>query len=70
MQHDDLIYAGHILDMARKAVEKLQGLSRADFDQDENLRLALSIPFRTWVKPLTVFLAIFGPAIRKFPGIG
>jgi uncharacterized protein with HEPN domain len=31
-----------MLDMARKAASKAQGISRADFDRDENLRLALA----------------------------
>jgi uncharacterized protein with HEPN domain len=37
----DLVYVGHMLDIARKAVSKTQGLSRAAYDADENLRLAL-----------------------------
>lgn len=42
MQRDELLYLGHMLDMARKAVEKLYGRRRRDFDEDENLRLALA----------------------------
>lgn len=42
MRKDDLVYAGHMLDMARKASEKVKGKTRADFDQDENLRMALT----------------------------
>jgi uncharacterized protein with HEPN domain len=42
MQRDELLYVGHMLDMARKAVEKLRGRPRRDFDEDENLRLALA----------------------------
>lgn len=42
MRKDDLVYAGHMLDMARKAAEKVKGKTRADFDQDENLRMALT----------------------------
>lgn len=38
----DLVYVGHMLDMARKAVEKTAGTSRAVYDNDENLRLALT----------------------------
>ena len=38
----DLVYAGHMLDTARKVTDKVQGLSRQQFDQDENLRLALT----------------------------
>jgi len=37
----DPVYVGHMLDMARKAVGKTQGLSREAYDADENLRLAL-----------------------------
>jgi len=42
MEKDDLVYAGHMLDIARSAVNKIAHLSRADFDSDENLRLALA----------------------------
>jgi uncharacterized protein with HEPN domain len=41
MSPRDVVYIGHMLDMARKAVSKTQGLSRAAYDEDENLRLAL-----------------------------
>ena len=37
----DLVYVGHMLDMAKKAVSKTEGLSRDAYDADENLRLAL-----------------------------
>lgn len=42
MQKDDLVYAGHMLDMARKASDKVAGKTRAEYDQDENLRMALA----------------------------
>jgi uncharacterized protein with HEPN domain len=42
MQKDDLVYAGHMLDLARKAAGKVVGKTRAEYDQDENLRLALA----------------------------
>ena len=41
MLRRDLVYVGHMFDMARKAVGKTQGLSRETYDADENLRLAL-----------------------------
>src|SRR5204862_427544 len=41
MSPRDLVYVGHMLDMARKAVSKAQGLSREAYDADENLGLAL-----------------------------
>jgi len=39
---DDLVYMGHMLDFAIRAVEKLKGKNRKNFDEDENLRLALT----------------------------
>ena len=42
MRHDDLVYAGQMLDLARKAIAKVEGLDRNDYDRDENLRLALT----------------------------
>jgi uncharacterized protein with HEPN domain len=41
MSPRDLVYVGHMLDMARKAVGKVQGLARDAYDTDENVRLAL-----------------------------
>jgi len=41
MSPRDLVYVGHMLDMAKKAISKTQGLSRGAYDADENLRLAL-----------------------------
>ena len=42
MPKDDQVYVGHMLDVARQAVAKVQGKTRRDFDADENLRLALA----------------------------
>ena len=42
MQRDDLVYAGHMLDTARKATSKVVGMTREEYDQDENLRMALA----------------------------
>ena len=42
MAHDDLIYAGQMLDMARKAQQLVAGKDRAAYDADEVLRLALT----------------------------
>jgi len=41
MSPRDLVYVGHMLDMARKAVGKTHNLPREAYDADENLRLAL-----------------------------
>ena len=42
MSKDDLVYVGHMLDMARKAHGKTQGISRRQYAADENLRIALA----------------------------
>lgn len=36
----DLVYVGHMLDTARKAVAKPRGLSREEYDSDEDIVLA------------------------------
>jgi uncharacterized protein with HEPN domain len=42
MSPRDLVYVGHMLDMASKAVGKVRNLSRDGYNADENLRLALT----------------------------
>lgn len=42
MPKDDLVYVGHMLETAQKAVSKAQAAGRTGFDSDENLRLALT----------------------------
>jgi len=42
MQPDDSVYLGHMLDMATKGTQKVAGLSKRDYEEDENLRLALA----------------------------
>ena len=42
MQKDDLVYVGHMLDMASKAIARIEGRIRAQYDDDEDLRLALT----------------------------
>ncbi|RRR67458.1 MAG: DUF86 domain-containing protein [Candidatus Viridilinea halotolerans] len=42
MSKDDMVYLGHMLDMARKIATKVHGISRQTYDNDENLRLALA----------------------------
>jgi uncharacterized protein with HEPN domain len=41
MAKDDLRYLGHMADCARRAEEFMRGKSRAEFDADEVLRLAV-----------------------------
>ena len=41
MSPRDLVYVGHMLDMAKKAVAKVRVLPRGAYDSDENLRFAL-----------------------------
>jgi hypothetical protein len=47
----DLVYVGHMLDLARKAVSKTQGISRETYDADENLRLAVIHLIQTSARP-------------------
>jgi uncharacterized protein with HEPN domain len=54
MLHDDLVYVGHMFDAATKAVEKVAGIGRSEFDRNETLRLAL-----------THLLQIIGEAARR-----
>ncbi len=42
MKKDDLVYVGHMLDLARQVVGKAAAASRDEYDADENLRLALA----------------------------
>ena len=42
MQRDDLVYAGHMLDTARKALRLAAGKNREEFDREEALSLALT----------------------------
>jgi uncharacterized protein with HEPN domain len=42
MRKDDLVYVGHALDTAHRILVKVKGLDRSQYDQDENLRLALT----------------------------
>jgi uncharacterized protein with HEPN domain len=48
MQKDDLVYVGHMLDLARSIVSKVANKSRGEFDADENLRLALAHLIQTF----------------------
>ncbi len=45
MHKDELVYVGHMCDLTRRAVAKVEGKTRSDFDADENLRLVL-VPAR------------------------
>ena len=42
MPKDDELYLFHMLETARKAANKVRGISRDVYDEDENLRLALA----------------------------
>lgn len=42
MPQGDLLYLGHMLDVSLQAISKVRGVGREDFDEDENLRLALT----------------------------
>lgn len=38
----DQVYVGHMLDLARKAVEKAAGSSRGEYDGNEDLQIILT----------------------------
>ena len=42
MPKGDLLYLGHMLDVAAQAISKLEGKEREDYEEDENLRLAVT----------------------------
>jgi uncharacterized protein with HEPN domain len=42
MPRDDELYLSHMLETARLATNKTRGINREDYDEDENLRLALA----------------------------
>ena len=42
MPKDDPTYLGHMLEMARKALSKVKGKTRLDYDDDEDLRIVLT----------------------------
>jgi uncharacterized protein with HEPN domain len=48
MQKDDLVFVGHMLDTARAIVGRLAGRSRAEFEANEDLRLALAHLIQTF----------------------
>ena len=41
MQHDDLVYLGHMLERAQRAVQLLQAISKTEFEENETIRLAV-----------------------------
>ncbi len=42
MQKDDLVYVGHMLDVACSIAARAAGRTRGEYDEDENLQLALT----------------------------
>lgn len=53
-RRDDRVYIGHMNDTANKAITFVAGLSREDFDNNEQLRLAI-----------THLLQVIGEAARR-----
>jgi uncharacterized protein with HEPN domain len=54
MKKDDLVYIGHMLESARDAVARVEGLDQSAFWRDDNLPLAL-----------THLIQIIGEAARR-----
>ena len=42
MSRDDLIYIGHMLDTCHKALSRIEGKTRAQFDSNEDLQIVLT----------------------------
>ena len=42
MPKDEKVYIGHMLDVARKAIDRAAGCAREDYDADEDLRIVLA----------------------------
>jgi uncharacterized protein with HEPN domain len=42
MRKDDLVYIGHILEIAQKIQDRLKGKNRDDFNADEDFRIVLT----------------------------
>jgi uncharacterized protein with HEPN domain len=60
-KRSDLVYVGTLLDAARRAAAKAEGVSRAQYEADENLRLAL-----TWlVQNVGEAASKVPPAVRE-----
>jgi len=54
MPKDDSLYLGHMLDIAREALEMAGGKTRVDYDSDKALRVSL-----------THFVQVIGEAARQ-----
>jgi uncharacterized protein with HEPN domain len=54
MEHNDTVYVGHMLDMTRRAVKAIKDKSRANYDEDDILRMGL-----------THLVQVIGEAARK-----
>jgi uncharacterized protein with HEPN domain len=42
MQKDDQVYLGHMLDTARKIVAKASGITREQYENDEDLQMVFA----------------------------
>jgi hypothetical protein len=69
MPKDDGLYFAHMLDMARKAVGKTQGIGEDSYDGDENLRLALAHLVQVMERRRGAFRQKAVRRILKSPGL-
>lgn len=67
MQHDDLVYAGTMLDTALKIRRRAANLTRAAFDTDEDVRLALTHLVQVFGEAASRTSAPFQAAHSEFP---
>jgi uncharacterized protein with HEPN domain len=67
MKKDDLVYARQMLDSAEKAARKAKGITREDFDRDENLQLAIVYLIQTLGESARRVSAAFRDAHPEIP---
>jgi uncharacterized protein with HEPN domain len=67
MKKDDLVYVRHMLDVARSVMTKVSGIDRAEFDRDENVRLAVVHLIQTIGEAAARTSSEFRAAHREIP---
>ncbi len=58
MKKDDMVYLGHMLDMAHKVSDRVAARTKADFDADEDLRFVVSHLIQTIGEAAAQFSAL------------
>lgn len=67
MQREDAVYVGHMEEVANKIRHRVAGITRVDFDADEDLRLALTHLLQTIGEAASRVSKGFRAANPEFP---